>query len=281
MNSEGQPRIYILLPVHNRRATTKQFIQCLCAQTYRNWHLVLIDDGSSDGTEAMVRDLVPSLTVLHGRGNWWWAGSLQRGYEWLKRNGVAPESLVLIANDDTEFEPDFLANAVDVVKPRSLVLARLFDRATGEFVESGVYWNWRTLGLTVVRDAGIVNCFSTRGLFLRAADFLEIGGFHPILLPHYLSDYEFTIRAHRRGFALISVPQVFLRYDAALTGMHKIEGHSLMRTLRIALSRKSASNPLDWTSFILLACPLRYVPINILRVWRQFLAPVMQRIRSG
>lgn len=281
MNSEGQPRIYILLPVHNRRATTKQFIQCLRAQTYRSWHLVLIDDGSSDGTEAMARDLVPSLTVLHGQGSWWWAGSLQHGYEWLKRNGVAPESLVLIANDDTEFEPDFLANAVGAVKPRSLVLARLFDRDTGEFVESGVHWNWRTLGFTVVRDGGTINCFSTRGLFLHTADFMEIGGFHPILLPHYLSDYEFTIRAHRRGFALISVPGVFLRYDAALTGIHKVEGHSLMRTLRIAFSRKSASNPLSWTSFILLACPPRYIPINILRVWRQFLAPVMRRIRSG
>jgi GT2 family glycosyltransferase len=281
MNSEGQSKIYVLLPVHNRRATTEKFIRCLCAQTYGNWHLVLIDDGSSDGTEAMARGLVPSLTVLHGQGNWWWAGSLQRGYEWLRQNRVAPKSLVLIANDDTEFEPDFLVNAVGAVKPRSLVLARQFDRDTGDFVESGVHWNWRKLALTVVRGDGEINCFSTRGLFLRAADFMEIGGFHPVLLPHYLSDYEFTIRAHRRGFALLSAPEVFLRNDATLTGIHKVEGHSLIRTLLITLSRKSASNPLSWTSFILLACPPRYIPINILRVWRQFLAPVTQRIRSA
>ena len=42
----------------------------------------------------------------------------------------------------------------------------------------------------------------------RATDFVELGGFHPRLLPHYLSDYAFTIRALRRGFALASDPAV-------------------------------------------------------------------------
>jgi len=76
------PWVYVLAPVHNRRATTEKFIRCLLAQTHVNWHLVLIDDGSKDGTEAMARALVrdTSLTVLRGTGNWWWAGSLQQGY---------------------------------------------------------------------------------------------------------------------------------------------------------------------------------------------------------
>src|SRR5690349_15986687 len=121
------PRIFVLLPVHNRRATTALFLDCLLAQTYRDWHLVLIDDGSSDHTAEMVRARVPSLTVLRGKGSWWWAGALHQGYRWLKRQALKADDLVLIINDDTQFEPDFLANAVKATKPKSLLLAQLYD----------------------------------------------------------------------------------------------------------------------------------------------------------
>ena len=53
---------YILLPVHNRREITQKFIECLKSQTYQNYKLVLIDDGSSDGTAAMVQSQISDLT---------------------------------------------------------------------------------------------------------------------------------------------------------------------------------------------------------------------------
>jgi GT2 family glycosyltransferase len=100
--------IYILLPVHDRCEITRRFIVCLKAQTYLNYHLILIDDGSTDGTAEMVGEMIPLLTILRGKGDWWWAGSLQRGYEWLKSNSeVSSQDCVLIINDDTEFESDF------------------------------------------------------------------------------------------------------------------------------------------------------------------------------
>ena len=49
------PKIYILLPVHNRREVTRGFVECLAAQTFSDYHLVLIDDGSTDGTAEMVQ----------------------------------------------------------------------------------------------------------------------------------------------------------------------------------------------------------------------------------
>src|SRR6266702_7072869 len=236
----NQPRIFILLPVHNRQATTRLFIDSLAAQTYANWQLVLIDDGSSDNTEAMV----------------------------------------LIINDDTEFGPDFLANAVKALAPRSLLLAQLYNQA-GEFVEAGVRWNWGKFDWAGVKQGeGGINCFSTRGLFLWARDFREIGGFHPTLLPHYLSDYEFTMRAHRKGFALTSSPDVFVRYNEGLTGIRSLDKESIGQRIRKGLSVKSTDNPIYWTSFILLACPWRHAPRNISIVWKRFLAPIINQVRA-
>ena len=70
-------KIYILLPVHNRKEITRGFVECLKAQTFQDYRLVLIDDGSNDGTADMVKESIPSVTVLRGIGDWWWAGSLQ------------------------------------------------------------------------------------------------------------------------------------------------------------------------------------------------------------
>ena len=274
----SRPRILIVLPVHNRRATTALFIRCLLAQTYTDWHLLLIDDGSADGTADMVRAEVPRLTVLHGTGNWWWAGALHQGYLWLRQYPDHLSDLVLIINDDTEFEPDFLDGAVRAMQPRSLLLAQLYDQA-GTFLETGVRWDWRAFNWAAVQETDRLNCFSTRGLFLWARDFCEIGGFHPVLLPHYLSDYEFTMRAHGKGFSLISSPEVFLRYNEQLTGIRSQEGLSFVQYLKTSLSIKSTNNPVYWSSFVVLACPLRYVPANLATVWWRFWAPYVTRLR--
>lgn len=276
-SAQNHPRVLIILPVHNRRATTALFIHCLLAQTYTNWHLLLIDDGSVDGTADMVRGLVSNLTVLRGNGNWWWGGALHQAYRWLKGRPDHLADLVLIINDDTEFSSDFLERAVRKAEPRSLLLAQLYDQA-GEFVEAGVHLDWRKLECASVKETAGLNCFSTRGLFLWAQDFLEIGGFHPVLLPHYLSDYEFTMRAHRKGFALMSSPNVRLRYNEQLTGIRNQDGLSTFQHIKTGLSIRSTSNPIYWTSFILLACPWRYAFINIAIVWWNLVSPIISRL---
>ena len=269
---EKSARVHVLLPVHNRRACTERFVRGLAAQSYINWHLILIDDGSSDGTSEMVREIVPSVTIVRGQGHWWWGGALQQGFKWLHQHSPDPDDVVLIINDDTIISPDFLAAGVAALRPRSLLLAQLHDLATGAFVELGVFWDWRRLSCCPVREIGEpINCFSTRGLFVRLRDFLEIGGFHPVLLPHYLSDYEFTMRAQRKGFDLFTDPGVRLTCDENTTGLRNVAQPSLAQRISGVFSMRSAMNPVYLTSFIILACPPRYILPNIARVWWRLL----------
>lgn len=269
---ERSGKTYVLLPVHNRRPVTVQFVQCLLDQVGAEFHLVLIDDGSSDGSAEAVVAMVPTATVLRGNGSWWWAGSLQQGYRWLGARKVASDDLVLIANDDTRFDQDFLARARTALSGsrNTLLLARLYSAETQEFVELGVHVDWEDLSFKGVKDPGQVNCLSTRGLFLYAAEFQELGGFHPHLLPHYGSDYEFTMRARNRGFELTSAADVRLWYDPTTTGIRSPSATSMRMFLRTTLSRRSVSNPVFWTSLVILACPRRLVLRNIIRVWRGF-----------
>jgi GT2 family glycosyltransferase len=270
--------IYVLLPVHNRRTVTEQFARQLLEQSDQSFRLVLIDDGSSDGTAQSVSQLVPSTVVLSGPGDWWWAGSLQRGYEWLRAWATRDGDLVLIANDDTTFGPDFLATgrASLAARPRSLLLAQLYDVRTGDFLEAGVRIDWRTMEFRSVSDPREVNCMSTRGLLMRVEDFLSTGGFHPRLLPHYLSDYEFTVTACRGGLALASDPAFKLALDQETTGDRDVATGTRREVLRRTLSRSTVSNPVDMSAFLLLACPRRYLLRNLASVWVGFLRNVLR-----
>jgi len=252
--------VYILLPVHNRREVTRRFIASLKAQTYQSYHLVLLDDGSTDGTAAMVREGVQALTVIRGNGNWWWGGALQQGYEWLRKQNVPATDIVLIINDDTEFNEDFLRTGVEVLRehPDAFVLAQCLDRRSGALIDAGIHVDWKRFAFEQPAENRPINCLSTRGLFFRVRDFFKAGGFRPLLLPHYLSDYEFTIRAHRRGIALMTTPLLRVRLDTATTGHHDLPDGSLPDKLRLIFSPKSAINPVTLCVFIALACPRRY-----------------------
>lgn len=264
-------RIYILLPVHNRVHITRRFIDCLAAQTHHDYHLLLIDDGSSDGTEEMVRTRIGRLTVIRGSGRWWWAGSLHQAYLWLKRRtDVGPEDMALIINDDTEFGADFLENGIEALTGRrkTLLLAQCYSQERGCLVDAGTRVDWKRLSFGNASSPEQIDCLSTRGLFTRALDFIELGGFHPRLLPHYLSDYEFTIRAHRRGYRLVTTPSVRLSLKESETGRRGISATTPVQYLRAYFSRKSTSNPLAWTSFVLLACPWPWKLYHIFTVWK-------------
>ena len=264
--------IYVLMPVHNRRALTERFVRCLAAQADQAFHLVLVDDGSRDGTADAVLAVIPSATVIRGSGDWWWAGSLEHARRWLQRQPASADDLVLIANDDTTFEPDFLAAARTAMRggARTLLLAQPYSEDTGLALALGANVDWARLRFTSAERFEDVDVVPTRGLFLRRDDFHSLGGFHTVLLPHYLSDYEFTLRALRRGFQLRTDPSVRLVMDESSTGIRQKDFRSGSAYLRSLLTIKATGNPLYWSSFVLLASPRRYLPVNLVRIWWRF-----------
>jgi len=264
-------KVYILLPVYNRRSVTEHFIDCLAAQSYSNYHLILIDDGSTDSTEEMVQAKIKNLTVLKGQGDWWWAGSLQQGIGWLIRSGVEDRDIVMFANDDITFDSDFLKKAVAILEnlDGTLLLPHLRNEITGLPQESGVEADLHNLTFNPAASPDKINCLSTRGLFMRISDLRKVGRFHPRLLPHYLSDYEFTIRARRKGLVLITNAEIAIQLDREQTGCRSVaerDDNFIYFTKRL-FSKKHVSNPIYWSTFILLTVPKLHIPVLLFKLW--------------
>ena len=287
---EDQPRrapdsaalnVHILLPVHNRIEITRECLKLLGRQTLAPAQLIVIDDGSNDGTSDMVKAEAPQTIVIRGDGSLWWAGSLQVGLNFLSRQDVPHDDVVLFLNDDTSFDEYLLEHAARAMasSSASMLLAQAYSSRTGKLIEVGVRVDWKDFRFEPVANIEDANCLSTRGLFIRLGDALRVGGFRPRLLPHYLSDYEFTIRARRKGVRLITDPAVKLIVNEDATGQRLSDKRSLRAYLRSVFTKRSVPNPFYWTSFMLLACPPKYLPLNVYRVWRGFLGEMIQAIR--
>lgn len=65
-----QPLISVLLPAYNSMPWLSEAVDSIIAQTVTDWHLVIVDDGSTDGTADYLRglhkELGPRLTTI-----WW------------------------------------------------------------------------------------------------------------------------------------------------------------------------------------------------------------------
>ena len=56
--------LYIVTPVFNRINFTKQYLYALNNQTTRNFKIVIVDDGSTDGTSEMIKKNFPEVILL-------------------------------------------------------------------------------------------------------------------------------------------------------------------------------------------------------------------------
>lgn len=260
--------IHVVTAVHNRHDITQAFVEGLKTQTCGAVHLVLVDDGSTDGTAEMVKREMPDATVLRGDGNLWWGGALHLAYRYFKNGGADDADYVLITNDDVRYPADYLATGAALLEAhKNTLVSGCGYGIHSRKAEDGVVLHddpayeaecEAAQGYVPVWDG---NCASTRSLFLRVGDWKRIGGFHPVLLPHYASDYEWTIRAHRKGFAIRMFEELRYEINDETTG----DNQYASLTLKKVFSRRSVTNPFYRMNFILLTTPVHKLPAKIAR----------------
>jgi GT2 family glycosyltransferase len=277
------PKIHIILPVHNRLNTTKIFVGCLHNQVYKNFELILVDDGSEDGTAEYVKKSISPATVLSGNGNLWWAGALHKAYHHLRSIHAKNDDIVWIANDDILFDPHyFLKMLSDTDLSRQNLVVSPGKDISSDFIERGFLVDWSSLKTYRLNENHSPDAITTRGLYMLYSTYISIGPMHPRLLPHYLSDLEYTIRAKRIGYNLVNSKSTLIHVDRSSTGIHKdISTTFIDFVFNHLLSKKTAFNSYYWGNFVLLACPWQFKIKNLLRVYYRFFTRLTQFIKKN
>ena len=249
--------IYVVTASHNRKKTTSKFTHQLACQKGVDIKLVLVDDGSTDGTEEAVKQILPDAVVIRGNGNLWWGGALNEAYKWLMKNAVS-NSFVMFSNDDVLFPNDYLLRMSKILakKNKTLVSGYGIGNVTKDVVDCPLFWDYSKFEGHRITDCNQrPNCVSTRSLMFRLEDMKDIGGFHPFLLPHYASDYEWTMRAAQKGYEITSDESLKYTVCEETTGYRYRKNTSFKQVF----SKKSNLNPFYRISFLLLVTPKKYV----------------------
>ena len=108
MSSASSPSVTVAIPTWNRAAYLESAIESVLAQTLQDFELVVLDNASTDGTDAMMQAYVadPRITYIRRETN---IGHLANENEGL-HSGTA--RYVTVVHDDEEMYPDNLARKV-------------------------------------------------------------------------------------------------------------------------------------------------------------------------
>ena len=99
---------HVVIPVFNRIQLTTRCLESLLAQTDKGMDIIVIDDGSTDGTSEVIPERFPEVQIIAGDGTLWWSGAVNLGIQQALLS-AAPEDYILLVNNDTYFDPIFLA----------------------------------------------------------------------------------------------------------------------------------------------------------------------------
>lgn len=227
-------KVEIVTPVHNRREETLQFLRSLarCVKTGIQAHVIVVDDGSTDGTaEAIARDF-PDVEIIHADGNLWYTAGANRGIQAALRHDP---DYVLSVNNDSIFDENCILNMVRCAEryPKSVVGSLLLDWSTPhkifqvaprwELIRGG-YRHWRNQTVWTVPDRPWEVELIVGNCVLFPADAVrEVGLMDEKHLAQY-GDAEYTPRMRRAGWRLIIEPtaRTFCKPNDLITGFRKM-----------------------------------------------------------
>ena len=92
--------IHVVIPVHNRLKFTKSCVKSIINQKKcEKINIIIVDDGSKDGTSTYIKKKFPKITILNGSGSLYWGGAINLGIEHVKKNSNKNDWLLIVNND--------------------------------------------------------------------------------------------------------------------------------------------------------------------------------------
>ena len=215
-------RALVIVPTYNERENIRRLIDAVLGQDGRI-DMLIVDDGSPDGTGAIVQEISETESRVHllERGKKMGLGTAYiAGFRWALER---PYDYVLEMDADFSHDPAHLRQFLAAVEQADLVLGSRYQQGRVTVVNwpiqrlilsyfANVYARFVT-GLPVWDATGGFKCF--RRVVLEAIDFDHVRS------NGYAFQIEMSFRAWKRGFRIAEIPIVFVDRTEGTSKMSK------------------------------------------------------------
>ena len=203
----------IVIPNWNGRDLLEKYLPSVVAAAERvpGSEVIVVDNGSTDGSAEFIRERFPQVRVLALESNLGFGGGSNAGFR------AARHDVVVLLNSDMRVEPDFLQPLLDGFTDEQVfsVSCQIFFSDPNKIrEETGLTEFWWERGSLRVRHrtepkirelypcayGGGGSCAFDR------RKFLELGGFDELLAPFYLEDTDLGYMAWKRGWKNLYQP---------------------------------------------------------------------------
>jgi glycosyltransferase involved in cell wall biosynthesis len=121
------PEVSVIMPTYNRADTIGRAVDSVRAQTFGDWELIVVDDGSTDGTAAVVSGIDPRIHLLR-QGN--------QGCYVARNTGLQASTgrYITFLDSDDEWLPHFLELTIGFLKAfpsEQMVMTEFLEIAGG------------------------------------------------------------------------------------------------------------------------------------------------------
>lgn len=259
--SADRPAVFAVMPVFNRLQHTATCVTNLLAQTYAPLHLVVVDGGSTDGTTEYLAKNYPQVVILEDKKELWWGEAMQLGIEYCLRQSQRDDDMVLMMNNDTLIDANYVATLVRVSREKNAAVGGMIvdSRNTSRILDAGEFIDWNTYSFPVktVRQPGEtyidgVDLLSGRGTLIPLFMVRQAGNVNGARFPHYIADCEFFSRLKRNGFRLGVTCEAVIRSHVDVTGLstHHLHALTLRQVWKALISKRSMDNVKNHWRFI-------------------------------
>jgi glycosyltransferase involved in cell wall biosynthesis len=136
------PRVSVVTPLYNKAPTVLAAARSVLGQSYRDWELIVVDDGSTDTGPSLVAGLGDPRVRVIAQANAGPGAARNRGL------AASAAEYVAFLDADDEWDPDFLRLATDALDADAECAAWVSGLASGAERESRSLQN-RRMGVTL------------------------------------------------------------------------------------------------------------------------------------
>ena len=246
-------RVQVILTCYNRKQFTIRCIESLQnSNPNTEFHFVVVDDNSTDGTLEALCELPYSVEIIKGTGQLYWNGGMHLGASIvIERQQVY--DYVLLVNDDVDFYPGYIDKMILQSKEEhNAVIVGTMVGSDGKTSYGGIVFLSRLrvkCAILEPHDALDCDTFNANCVLIPRDIFKEVGNMDAYY-KHAMGDFDYGMMIRRKGFEIHHTPFFVGKCDNNTIGGTWLDT-KLSRAERIRLKESAKGLPLrDWFHFV-------------------------------